>query len=59
MMEFKWGQIAGAALIGFLLGLGYCYWKAITTAYENRDVISSGANLLTGAQAFYNNLRKL
>ena len=58
-MDVKWGQIAGAAIIGFLIGLGYCYWKAITTAYANKDVITSGAEFLTGGQAFYNSLRKL
>lgn len=59
MMDIKWGQIAGAALIGFLIGLGYCYWKAITAVYKNKDLISSGADLVSGGQTFYNNLKKL
>jgi hypothetical protein len=58
-MEIKWGQIGGAAILGFLLGLAWCYWKAIKTVYENKDVITSGVDVVTSAQAFYGNLRKL
>lgn len=58
-MEIKWGQVIGAATIGFLLGLAYCYWKAIMTVYQNKDVIMSGVDAVTAAQQFYGNLRKL
>jgi hypothetical protein len=52
-------KILGGAVIGFLLGLIYCYWRQIQTAYENRDLISSGGNLVSDAQAFWGQIRKL
>lgn len=58
-MEIKWGQVLSAAAIGFLVGLAYCYWKAIKAVYEKKDVISSGANFIDAGQDFYANLRKL
>lgn len=55
----KWGQITGAALIGFLLGLAYCYWKAISAVYKNRDLISAGSDAISAGQNLYSELRKL
>ena len=49
----------GSALLGFLLGLAYCYWKAIVAVYQKKDVISTGLDALSGGQAFYNELKKL
>lgn len=46
------------AVIGFLIGLAFCYWKQLQSAYENRDIISSGANLVGAGQQFYDDLRK-
>jgi len=39
-------------IIGLLIGLAWCYWRQIQTAYQNRDIISSGANLYAAAQDF-------
>lgn len=58
-MDIKWGQIAGAAIIGFLVGMAYCYWKAITAVYQNKDLISSGVNAVTAGQDLYDQLRKI
>lgn len=44
------------AIIGLLIGLVYCYWKQISFAYQNRDLLSSGANLASAAQDFYQKL---
>jgi len=33
------------ALIGLIVGLGICYWKQISSVYQNRDKITSAANL--------------
>lgn len=46
-------------IIGLLLGLAWCYWKQINTVYQNRDLISSGSNLVTDFQAFLGNLQKV
>ncbi len=40
----------GAAIIGFLIGLIFCYWKQIRSLYDNRDAIAAGADVLTGIQ---------
>lgn len=45
--------ILGGILIGFLVGLAYCYYKQALVLYQNRDLISSGGNLITAAQDFY------
>lgn len=45
-------------IIGLLLGLAYCYWKQIMSAYNNRGVLGAGDTLLSDAQTFYSNLRK-
>lgn len=46
-------------VIGLLLGLAWCYWKQINQAYVNRDLISSGSNLIGDAQAFWGQLQKV
>ena len=46
-------------IIGLLIGLAWCYWKQIRAAYDNRDLISSGSDLYSSAQAFYGQLKKL
>jgi hypothetical protein len=38
------------AIIGILAGLAYCYWHAIMTAYQNRDVIAAGGNVIQDVQ---------
>lgn len=52
-------KYVGAAVVGFLLGLMYCYWKAIAAAYEKKDLIESGANVYTSVGDFYGQLKKL
>ena len=54
----RWGQFLGGAVIGLLLGLAYCYWKAINAAYQNRDVIGKGVALAGAAQDFYGALQQ-
>lgn len=44
-------------VIGLLVGLLYCYWKSINSAYQNRNLISSGANLAGAAGDFVDQLR--
>lgn len=46
-------------IIGLLIGLAWCYWKQINAAYQNRDLLSSGGNLVSSAQDFYAQLKKL
>ena len=46
-------------LIGLMLGLAWCYWKQIQTAYAQKDLLLSGSNLVTDAQTFYGELQKL
>lgn len=46
-------------IIGLLLGLAWCYWKQIQTAYANRDLLSSGSDLYASAQNFWGQLQKL
>ena len=46
-------------ILGLLLGLAWCYWQQIQTAYNNRGLISSGSQLVTDAQNFASNLTKL
>lgn len=46
-------------VLGLLLGLAWCYWQQIQTAYNNRDLISSGSTLITDVQNFAGNLQKL
>lgn len=46
-------------IIGLLLGLAWCYYKQIKLAYQNRDLISSGSNLIDSAKNFWANVQKL
>lgn len=46
-------------ILGLLLGLAWCYWKQIRTAYENKDLISSGTDLYSSAQNFWGQLQKI
>ncbi len=46
-------------IIGLLLGLAWCYWKQITMVYQNRDLLTSGGNLVTDAQTFWAQLQKV
>ena len=41
------------AVVGLLIGLLYCYWNQLQKAYQNRDKISSGLNLINAAQDFW------
>jgi len=52
-------KYVGAALIGFLLGMLYCYWKAITAVYQKKDLVESGANVYTSVADFYGQLKKI
>jgi hypothetical protein len=47
-----------ATVIGLLLGLTYCYWKQITTAYQNRDIIQQGSDLFGQTQSFVDTLKQ-
>jgi hypothetical protein len=53
------GKLFGGALLGFLLGLAYCYWKQIRAVYENRDLIGSGVDAFNAGDKFIGELRKL
>jgi hypothetical protein len=46
-------------IIGFLLGLLLCYWKQLQTAYQKRDLIGSGADLITAGGNFLDQLKKI
>lgn len=46
-------------VVGLLVGLAFCYWKQLQTVYKNRDVISSGSNLVGDAQDFWSSIKKL
>lgn len=48
-----------AGVIGLLLGLLWCYYKQLQSAYANRNLISSGGNLVGAAQDFAAQVRKL
>lgn len=45
-----------SGIIGFLLGLAWCYWKQIRAVYDNRDRIESGIKLANAASDFYEKL---
>ena len=47
------------AVVGLLLGLAWCYYKQLQAAYANRNLISSGGNLVASAQDFYAQVKKL
>jgi len=46
-------------IVGLLLGLAWCYWKQIQTAYQNRGLISSGTDLVSSAQNFWAEVKKI
>jgi len=52
------GALVGA-LVGFLLGLAWCYYKQLQAAYENRNLIASGANAASAVSDFVGQVRKL
>lgn len=45
-----------SGIIGFLLGLAYCYWTQIKKAYDNRDKISAGLTFVSAGVDFYEKL---
>jgi hypothetical protein len=57
MTEIKWSSVLGGAIIGVLVGLLICYYKQLQSAYANRDVLSSGANLVSAGEQFYTTVR--
>lgn len=56
MNENRSNLILGA-IVGLLVGLGYCYWKQIQTAYQNKDLISSGTNFYDAGATFLSQLK--
>lgn len=46
-------------ILGLLIGLAWCYWNQIRAAYQNKDLLISGSNLVTDFQNFTGELRKL
>jgi hypothetical protein len=48
-------MIAGA-IIGFLLGLIWCYYKQITALANNRGLIGAGSDLVDAGQRFKDEL---
>jgi hypothetical protein len=46
-------------IVGLLLGLAWCYYRQLQAAYQNRNLISSGGNLVASAQDFYALVKKL
>jgi hypothetical protein len=46
-------------IVGLLLGLLVCYYKQLHAVYEQRNLISSGSDVITSAQNFYGELKKL
>jgi hypothetical protein len=50
---------AFGAVVGLLVGLAWCYYKQLQAAYENRNLISSGGNLVGAAQDFWAQVKKL
>jgi hypothetical protein len=53
----RWGGVIAAFVIGVLVGLIVCYWNQIKAVYENRNLISSGANLIDAGQDFFSQVR--
>lgn len=47
------------AVVGLLLGLAYCYWKQVQTAYAHRDLISATGDLVTSGSNFWDQVKKL
>jgi len=52
------GPIFGA-IVGFLLGLLLCYYQQIKAAYDKRNLISSGTNVVSSVQSFIGELQKV
>jgi hypothetical protein len=40
--------LIGAGIIGFLLGLVFCFWKQLKSAYDNRETIGAAGDVATG-----------
>jgi hypothetical protein len=52
-------NVVMGAVVGFLLGLLWCYYKQLKLAYDNRGLIGAGSDLASAGQNFYDQLRKL
>lgn len=46
-----------SGIIGLVIGLLWCYWKTLSAAYANKDIIASGANLGSAVSDFYGNVK--
>jgi hypothetical protein len=46
----------GAVIIGFLLGLIWCYYQQLKTLSKKRDVISAGSDFYDAGENLYNQL---
>ena len=44
-------------VIGILLGLAYCYWNQLQTAYQNRGLIGAAGNVSDDLSNLYNEVR--
>lgn len=51
-------EIILAGVIGFLIGLIYCYSKQIQELNENKDVLASGAQAYSSVKDFANQIRE-
>lgn len=47
-----------AGLIGFLLGIIFCYYKQIKMVYQQKDLIGAGSDFITSGQNLYDHLRQ-
>ncbi len=46
-------------LVGFLLGLLFCYWKQIQAVYQHKDLIGAGSDLISAGQNFWDQVQKV
>ncbi len=51
--------LLGAAIIGFLVGLVFCYWKQLQSVYENRDTLSAIGDVKTGVSGLQTLYQKI
>lgn len=49
----------GAAIIGFLVGLVFCFWRQLKTAYDNRETLGAASDVIGGAQQAAGGLQTL
>lgn len=52
------GSLIVAGVIGFLIGLIYCYSKQLNELAENKDLLASGGKVYTSLQDFYGQIRE-